>query len=165
MMFIGNITGLPWLVYETFVIEKHHGFNKQVMATVYPNFIAPLFDTYTPLPLGDLRTAIEQLAASLHFPLKKLFVVDGSRRSSHSNAYFYSFWKNKRIVLYDTLLDEKLLKQVQDSVAANKKDEAKQKEEKKEQQDETAMEEDDDEMLPEEDTTMDDSKHEVREQR
>ena len=74
------------------------------------------------------------------------------------------FWKNKRIVLYDTLLDEKLLKQVQDSVAANKKDEAKQKE-KKEQQDETAMEEDNDETLPEEDTTMDDTKHEVREQR
>jgi len=129
------------------------------MATVYPNFIAPLFDTYTPLPFGDLRTAIEQLAASLHFPLKKLFVVDGSRRSSHSNAYFYGFWKNKRIVLYDTLLDEKLLKQVKDSMAASKKEEEKQKDEKKEQQDETAMEEDNDETLPEEDT---DTKQEVQ---
>ena len=78
------------------------------MATVYPNFIQPLFDTYTLLPSGDLRTAIEQLAASLHFPLKKLFVVDGSKRSSHSNAYFYGFWNNKRIVLFDTLLDAKL---------------------------------------------------------
>ena len=128
------------------------------MATVYPNFIAPLFDTYTPLPPGGLRTAIEKLAVSLSFPLKKLFVVDGSRRSSHSNAYFYGFWNNKRIVLYDTLLDEKLLKQVQDSMAASKKEEDKQQGERKEQQDETAMEDDNDETLPEEETTVDDSK-------
>ena len=91
------------------------------MATVYPNFIQPLFDTYTLLPSGDLRTAIEQLAASLHFPLKKLFVVDGSKRSSHSNAYFYGFWNNKRIVLFDTLLDAKLRQEVEDSIAASKK--------------------------------------------
>ena len=94
----------------------------QVMATVYPNFIQPLFDTYTPLPSGDLRTAIEQLAASLRFPLKKLFVVDGSKRSNHSNAYFYGFWNNKRIVLFDTLLDAKLRQEVEDSIAANKKE-------------------------------------------
>ena len=92
------------------------------MATVYPNFIQPLFDTYTLLPSGDLRTAIEQLAASLHFPLKKLFVVDGSKRSSHSNAYFYGFWNNKRIVLFDTLLDAKLRQKVEDSIAASKKE-------------------------------------------
>lgn len=85
------------------------------MMTIYPNFIQPLFDTYTLLPSGDLRTSIEQLAASLHFPLKKLFVVDGSKRSSHSNAYFYGFWNNKRIVLFDTLLDAKLRREVEDS--------------------------------------------------
>ncbi len=49
--------------------------------------------------------AIEELAASVHFPLKKLFVVEGSRRSAHSNAYFYGFFKNKRIVLFDTLIE------------------------------------------------------------
>lgn len=48
--------------------------------------------------------AIEGLASSLDFPLKKLLVVEGSKRSAHSNAYFYGFWKNKCIVLFDTLL-------------------------------------------------------------
>jgi STE24 endopeptidase len=46
------------------------------------------------------------LAASIEFPLYKLFVVEGSKRSSHSNAYFYGFFKFKRIVLFDTLLEE-----------------------------------------------------------
>merc|ERR1712029_463823 len=64
------------------------------------------FDKYTPLPEGELRTEIEKLAASIEFPLYKLFVVEGSKRSSHSNAYFYGFFKFKRIVLFDTLLEE-----------------------------------------------------------
>merc|ERR1711997_1230560 len=68
--------------------------------------IAPLFDKYTPMPDGQLRTEIEELAASIEFPLYKLFVVEGSKRSSHSNAYFYGFFKFKRIVLFDTLLEE-----------------------------------------------------------
>ena len=63
------------------------------MMIVYPEFIAPLFDKYTPLPEGDLRGKIEELAASIDFPLYKLFVVEGSKRSSHSNAYFYGFFK------------------------------------------------------------------------
>ncbi|KAF3648074.1 CAAX prenyl protease 1 -like protein [Capsicum annuum] len=58
------------------------------------------------LPQGELRLKIENLASSLKFPLKKLFVVDGSTRSSHSNAYMYGFFKNKRIVLYDTLIQQ-----------------------------------------------------------
>ncbi|KFK30712.1 hypothetical protein AALP_AA6G017800 [Arabis alpina] len=77
-----------------------------VMMTIYPVLIAPLFNKFTPLPDGDLREKIEKLASSLKFPLKKLFVVDGSTRSSHSNAYMYGFFKNKRIVLYDTLIQQ-----------------------------------------------------------
>ncbi|OIT08036.1 PREDICTED: CAAX prenyl protease 1 homolog [Nicotiana attenuata] len=77
-----------------------------VMMTIYPVLIAPLFNKFTPLPQGDLRLKIENLASSLKFPLKKLFVVDGSTRSSHSNAYMYGFFKNKRIVLYDTLIQQ-----------------------------------------------------------
>ncbi|XP_038682734.1 CAAX prenyl protease 1 homolog isoform X2 [Tripterygium wilfordii] len=77
-----------------------------VMMTVYPILIAPLFNKFTPLPEGELREKIEKLASSLLFPLKKLFVVDGSTRSSHSNAYMYGFFKNKRIVLYDTLIQQ-----------------------------------------------------------
>ncbi|XP_058737395.1 CAAX prenyl protease 1 homolog [Vicia villosa] len=77
-----------------------------VMLTIYPIIIAPLFNKFTPLPDGPLREKIEKLASSLKFPLKKLFVVDGSTRSSHSNAYMYGFFKNKRIVLYDTLVQQ-----------------------------------------------------------
>eukprot|EP00898_Chlorokybus_atmophyticus_P002787 jgi/Chlat1/3509/Chrsp23S03792 len=77
-----------------------------VAMTIYPVLIAPLFNKFTPLQEGSLRLKIEALAASLKFPLRKLFVVDGSTRSSHSNAYMYGFFNNKRIVLYDTLIAE-----------------------------------------------------------
>ncbi|CAM9212474.1 unnamed protein product [Discosporangium mesarthrocarpum] len=77
-----------------------------VMLTVYPVLIMPLFNKYTPLEEGELKTAIEDLAAKVKFPLTKLFVVDGSKRSGHSNAYFYGFFKNKRIVLFDTLIKQ-----------------------------------------------------------
>ncbi|XP_042496370.1 CAAX prenyl protease 1 homolog isoform X5 [Macadamia integrifolia] len=77
-----------------------------VMMTIYPILIAPLFNKFSPLPDGELREKIENLASSLKFPLKKLFVVDGSTRSSHSNAYMYGFFKNNRIALYDTLIQQ-----------------------------------------------------------
>lgn len=60
-----------------------------VLMTLYPVFIAPLFDKYSPLETGQLRTSIEELAARLKFPLAQLYVVEGSKRSAHSNAYFY----------------------------------------------------------------------------
>lgn len=77
-----------------------------VMVTLYPVLIMPLFNKFTPLETGALRTRIEALASSLRFPLTKLFVCDGSKRSSHSNAYFFGFFKSKRIVLFDTLLEQ-----------------------------------------------------------
>lgn len=52
------------------------------------------------------RNQIEALAGSLKFPLTKLFLIDGSTRSAHSNAYMYGFFKNKRIVLFDTLVEQ-----------------------------------------------------------
>lgn len=93
--------------------------------TVYPDYIAPLFDKYEPLPEGDLKSKIEALAAKIEFPLTKLYVVEGSKRSAHSNAYFYGFMKNKRIVLYDTLLE--------DYTPLNKKEEDKKTEETSEE--------------------------------
>ena len=90
-----------WLFLAVFVL---------FMMTIYPTFIAPLFDTYEPLEGGELRTKIEALAARLKFPLTKIYVVDGSKRSSHSNAYLYGFWRNKRIVLYDTLIADYVMK-------------------------------------------------------
>uniref|UniRef100_A0A6I8RJD0 CAAX prenyl protease n=1 Tax=Xenopus tropicalis TaxID=8364 RepID=A0A6I8RJD0_XENTR len=77
-----------------------------VLVTIYADYIAPLFDKFTPLPEGDLKESIENMAKSIDFPLTKVYVVEGSKRSSHSNAYFYGFFKNKRIVLFDTLLED-----------------------------------------------------------
>jgi STE24 endopeptidase len=72
---------------------------------VYINLIAPCFNKFDELSAGSLRTSIEQLAHSLSFPLAQLYVVDGSKRSSHSNAYFVGLpLMAKRIVLFDTLL-------------------------------------------------------------
>jgi STE24 endopeptidase len=76
------------------------------MMTLYPVVIMPLFNTYEALPDGELKTRIYGLAGQLHFPLTKLFVMDGSKRSSHSNAFMFGFFKNKRIVLFDTLLTQ-----------------------------------------------------------
>jgi STE24 endopeptidase len=70
--------------------------------TVYPTVIAPMFNKYTPLEAGPLREAIEALARRVNYPLTQLFVVDGSTRSAHSNAYCYGFGRNKRIVLVST---------------------------------------------------------------
>ena len=76
------------------------------MMSAYPVLIMPLFNTYEPLPDGELKDRIYDLAGKLHFPLTKLFVMDGSKRSSHSNAFMFGFFKNKRIVLFDTLLTQ-----------------------------------------------------------
>jgi len=76
-----------------------------VMILIYP-FIAQLFNKFTPLEEGELREKIYELANRVQFPLTKLYVVDGSKRSSHSNAYFFGLFKNKRIVLYDTLINQ-----------------------------------------------------------
>lgn len=78
-----------------------------LLMTIYPVFIAPLFDKYSPLDEGPLRTSIENLSSKLKFPLAQLYVVEGSKRSAHSNAYFYGLWGSKRIVLFDTLLINK----------------------------------------------------------
>lgn len=110
--------------------------------TVYPDYIAPLFDKYEPLPEGELREKIEELAAKIEFPLTKLYVVEGSKRSAHSNAYFYGFFKNKRIVLYDTLLEEYTPLNKKEEVAAEDTSEEKtEKEEKAEVEDKTETEE------------------------
>ena len=76
-----------------------------VMVTIYPTLIAPIFNKFTELEPGELREGIEALATRVKFPLTKLYKVDGSTRSAHSNAYFFGFFKNKRIVLYDTLME------------------------------------------------------------
>jgi len=77
-----------------------------VMMFLYPRYIQPCFNKVEPLPQNGLRKNIEALASreDIDFPLKKLFQIDGSKRSHHSNAYMYGFCNNKRIVIYDTLI-------------------------------------------------------------
>ncbi|WP_462327127.1 M48 family metallopeptidase [Desulfobaculum sp.] len=71
-----------------------------------PTFILPLFNTFTPLEPGQLRDAIESYIGKVGFELSGLFVIDGSRRSAKSNAFFTGFGKRKRIALFDTLIDK-----------------------------------------------------------
>ncbi|KAF2842769.1 hypothetical protein M501DRAFT_993532 [Patellaria atrata CBS 101060] len=79
----------------------------QVMAiTIYPILIVPLFNKLSPLEAGPLKEGVEALASKLKFPLAELFVIDGSKRSSHSNAYFTGLPWKKKIVIYDTLIDQ-----------------------------------------------------------
>jgi STE24 endopeptidase len=84
-----------WLVWVTFSL---------LVATIFPTFIAPLFNKFSPLEDSGLRSRIEALLAKCGFRAKGLFVMDGSKRSSHGNAYFTGFGAAKRIVLFDTLV-------------------------------------------------------------
>jgi len=103
IIYIVQIGGPYFFVYLWLFI----GIVSLVLITIYPVYIAPLFDKFRPLEEGPLRTSIEELAAKLKFPLGQLFVVEGSKRSAHSNAYFTGLFGVKRIVLFDTLLHNK----------------------------------------------------------
>jgi STE24 endopeptidase len=74
-------------------------------AWIYPTVLAPLFNRFTPLPDGDLKDAILALARRVGFRAGGLFVMDASRRTAHGNAYFTGLFGQKRIVLFDTLLE------------------------------------------------------------
>lgn len=74
--------------------------------TIYPILILPLFNKLSPLEEGPLKTSVEGLARRLQFPLQELYVIDGSKRSAHSNAYFYGLPWKKHIVIYDTLIEK-----------------------------------------------------------
>jgi STE24 endopeptidase len=79
-----------------------------VLALQYiaPRYLMPLFNKFTPLEDGPLKTAIQTLSEKCAFPVRELFVIDGSRRSTKGNAFFAGFGKNKRIALYDTLIEK-----------------------------------------------------------
>ena len=79
------------------------GFNL-LLLFIYPTWIGPLFNKFTPLPEGEAKTRIEALLDRCGFRSNGLFVMDGSKRSAHGNAYFTGFGDNKRIVFFDTLL-------------------------------------------------------------
>ena len=150
------LVGLPFSIYETFVIERKFGFNQTTPATfimdrvkaillaagiglplaaavlwifanvshawlwawavvtafqlllawLAPSLIMPLFNKFTPMPDGDLKQEIEALGARCGFPLAGVFVMDGSKRSTKANAFFTGFGKQKKIALFDTLLEK-----------------------------------------------------------
>jgi len=85
-----------WVVWTVFNI---------MMLAVYPTFIAPLFNKFTPLADEGLKARIESLLTKCGFKSQGLFVMDGSTRSSHGNAYFTGFGSSKRVVFFDTLLE------------------------------------------------------------
>ncbi len=154
---VSSIIGLPFSIYNTFVIEEKFGFNRYtaglyiidkikglvlgailgggIMAllvffyltagqwfwlyawaavsvftlfftTFYTSLIVPLFNKLTPLQEGTLKEKIEAYSSKIDFPLKNIMVIDGSKRSAKSNAYFSGIGPKKTIVLFDTLINQ-----------------------------------------------------------
>ncbi len=93
-------SGDQWWVYAWLVISGFSIF----MMWVYPTWIAPIFNKFEPLEEGETLSRITQLLNRCGFSSNGIFVIDGSKRSSHGNAYFSGFGRNKRIVFFDTLL-------------------------------------------------------------
>jgi STE24 endopeptidase len=77
-----------------------------IVQFIAPTWIMPLFNKFTPLEDGELKESIISYSEKVKFPLKGIFVMDGSKRSKKSNAFFTGFGKNKRIVLFDTLIEK-----------------------------------------------------------
>ncbi len=108
VVWIYHLTGdsfwiIAWAVISLFSL---------VMMLFYSEWIVPLFNKQTPLAEGELRTAIEAFSAKAGFGLDNIYVMDGSKRSSKANAYFTGFGKKKRIVLFDTLIDQLTVNEV-----------------------------------------------------
>jgi STE24 endopeptidase len=151
-----SLIGLPFSMYDTFVIEQKFGFNRSTPATfvldrlkglllggliglpvgaavlwifgnvpnawlwawiivtafqliltyLAPSLIMPLFNKFTPMPEGELKQRIEALGVQCGFPLTGVFMMDGSKRSTKANAFFTGLGKQKKIALFDTLVDK-----------------------------------------------------------
>jgi STE24 endopeptidase len=83
-----------------------------VVQFIAPTWIMPLFNKFTPLEEGELKSAILSYASAIDFPLENVYMMDGSRRSTKSNAFFTGFGKHKRIVLFDTLIRQHSVKEL-----------------------------------------------------
>ena len=113
---IAIVLGLPLLALVLWLMQRPGGwwwlqvwgvwivFNLAVLV-LYPTVLAPLFNRFEPLPEGELHERVEALLARCRFSAHGLFVMDGSRRSAHGNAYFTGLGRAKRIVFFDTLLE------------------------------------------------------------
>ncbi|HZW86808.1 MAG TPA: M48 family metallopeptidase [Gallionella sp.] len=115
-LLVGAILGLPLLFGVLWLMERMGEywwlyawlvwvvFNLMILF-IYPSFIAPLFNRFSPLQDDAMKLRIAALLNKCGFTAQGLFVMDGSRRSAHGNAYFTGFGKTKRIVFFDTLLE------------------------------------------------------------
>jgi STE24 endopeptidase len=101
ILWLMNEMGSYWWAYVWLVLT---GFSL-LMFWLYPNYIAPIFNKFKPLNNIELKTKIDSLLKRTGFKSDGVFVMDGSKRSSHGNAYFTGIGKNKRIVFFDTLLE------------------------------------------------------------
>jgi STE24 endopeptidase len=108
LLWIIDSTGDYWWVLGFALIMGFQLFT----AAIYPVFLAPLFNKFTPLADGTLRSRIEELARKVQFKMAGIFTIDGSKRSSHSNAFFAGLGAMRRIVLFDTLVE----KQTEDEI-------------------------------------------------
>ena len=86
-----------WLVTATFTLG---------IQLIAPTWIMPLFNKFTPLPEGELKEALQTYGRQVNFPLEKVYVVDGSKRSGKGNAFFTGFGRRRRVALYDTLIEQ-----------------------------------------------------------
>lgn len=115
-LILGGVLGIP-LLYVVLYLMKISGANWWIyvwlvwlvfslaMLWIFPKWIAPIFNKFKPLDNPSLQNRIEQLLNRTGFKSQGLFIMDGSKRSGHGNAYFTGFGKNKRIVFFDTLIE------------------------------------------------------------
>ena len=102
VLWLMNTAGSLWWVYAWLAITAF----SIIMMWAYPKFIAPIFNKFTPLESGEVLDRITTLLERNGFNSQGVFMMDGSKRSSHGNAYFTGFGKTKRIVFFDTLLKQ-----------------------------------------------------------
>ncbi len=100
VLWLMSAAGVAWVLYAWLIWV---GFRLLIL-WLFPSIIAPLFNRFTPLDRPELRERVEALARRCDFSLDGLYVMDGSRRSAHGNAYFTGFGRQRRIVFFDTLL-------------------------------------------------------------
>jgi len=101
ILWVMEAIGSSWWVWTWAILISF----SLLMSWLYPTLIAPLFNKFTPLEDGTLKTKINQLLARCGFSSNGIFIMDGSKRSGHGNAYFTGMGKNKRIVFFDTLAE------------------------------------------------------------
>ena len=102
VLWLMKATGAWWWVYVFAFVFAFQG----LMLVIYPTLIAPLFNRFSPVADDSLRDAIAELAQRVGLRTSGIYTMDGSKRSGHSNAYFTGLGKAKRIVLFDTLLEQ-----------------------------------------------------------